>query len=75
MTSAKSQRAAAVWCVQHREGWCACYTNQRPSEGQDNVPTLCAHYVWGPFGFKRRRPTCPACLELLRGAGDEPKGN
>jgi len=55
-----------VWCVQHRDGWCA--TKSQPKNTpryQDHVKTLCAYVVTLPFGFARRAPTCKDCLERL----------
>lgn len=56
----------AVWCAQHREGWCACKWSRRPAEGADNVPTKCDHFVALPFGFARRTPDCAMCHQVLR---------
>ena len=52
-----------VWCVRHRDGWCAC--ESEPKEGETNVPTKCDHFIWLPMGFEKREPTCPDCLKAL----------
>jgi hypothetical protein len=53
-----------VWCVRHQDGWCAC--ESEPKEGENNVPTLCDHFIWLPGGFEKREPTCPECLKVLQ---------
>ena len=56
-----------VWCVRHRDGWCACEPNRKPKETENNIPTKCDHFVFGPMGIEKREPTCPDCLKVLRG--------
>lgn len=55
------------WCVGwlRRDGsrvigveWCATKTGKRFDEGENNVPTRCAHFVTLPCGMERREPTC-----------------
>lgn len=56
-----------VWCVRHRDGWCAASRQSRkPAEGTNSVPTKCKHFVILPGGIDRRVPTCEECLEVLR---------
>lgn len=54
------------WCVQHREGWCACEVNRKPAESNDHVPTVCGHVITLPFGFEKRQPTCKDCRKDLK---------
>lgn len=54
-----------VWCVQHRDGWCACKEDRDPGEA-DNVATRCENWVVLPSGIARRWPTCEECREELR---------
>lgn len=57
--------APAPICVKHRTGWCATRRHNLPMDTVDNQSTLCRHYVTLPWGFERRRPTCPDCLKVL----------
>lgn len=50
-----------VWCVQHRDGWCATFGGRRPTEAQTTVETRCRHFVILPYGFERRQPDCDDC--------------
>jgi hypothetical protein len=50
------------WCVKHRDGWCACKVNAKPAEDSISVETACDHYVTLPYGFQKRKPTCPDCI-------------
>lgn len=54
-----------VWCVQHRDGWCAVKGNYRPSELDAQVPTCCQMFVTLPLGIERRMPTCFQCHTQL----------
>jgi hypothetical protein len=57
-----------VWCVMWGDGeWCACLENKKPSEGDNNVHTLCNYFIWFPLGFKKRIPTCRECLDAMKG--------
>lgn len=53
------------WCVQHNEGWCVmrCQHGQRDDSAM-HAETYCKHFVTLPFGYERRKPTCPDCLGL-----------
>lgn len=53
--------SAPVWCVQHRDGWCACARNRKPRDTSDAVRTRCKHVVMFPHGSALRQPTCPDC--------------
>lgn len=50
--------AKKVWCVRHREGWCATATGKSFKEEQGTVKTKCRHYVIMPLGCEFRVPTC-----------------
>ena len=58
----------AVWCVLHRDGWCACATRLKPKDVLTSVPTKCDCAVVLPYGYSKRQPTCPACIAVLTGA-------
>jgi len=64
----------SVWCVRHRDGWCACRQNRRYREETVNVPTLCDHFVVLHNGIEKRVPTCPECLKLLHESGGRESG-
>jgi len=53
------------WCVQHNDGWCACKENENPGDDVWNEPTLCEHFIALPHGIRKRKPTCPDCLNLI----------
>lgn len=57
---------AKVWCVKHRDGWCAVEGNYEPEEGSWSVPTVCGYGVTLPFGYDHRAPDCTDCLRLDR---------
>jgi pyrimidine deaminase RibD-like protein len=63
----KATRVQAVWCVKHRDGWCATKSGRRYAEGITNAPTKCKHYVTLPCGYERRVPTCVECIEAMKG--------
>lgn len=52
-------------CVQHRDGWCVAKNENECLEENDNIETLCHHFIILPWGFKKRNPTCPDCLKIL----------
>lgn len=54
-----------VWCVRHRDGWCAAKANKKPREGVNSVATLCGFHVVLPWGFSEREPTCDLCKAKL----------
>ena len=58
---ATSEEMGVVWCVRHREGWCAVRGNKQPSDDENNVPTLCGFFVTMPFGIECRVPDCKEC--------------
>lgn len=53
-----------VWCVRHRDGWCAVDGDYEPAEGSWSVPTVCGYGVTLPYGYQHREPTCPDCRSL-----------
>lgn len=64
--AAKATRLGDVWCVQHREGWCATATGKQHREDATNVRTRCLQYVVLPMGSERRVPTCVECIEAMK---------
>ncbi len=52
---------ASVWCVQHRDGWCATYGGRRPDPKALNDRTRCGHFVIARVGSERREPDCIEC--------------
>jgi hypothetical protein len=58
----------AVWCVKHRDGYCAIRTGKPFKEGKDQVFTKCQHWIIFPWGCEEREPTCLECLEILETA-------
>ena len=50
-----------VWCVQGRDGWCACKRNAKPGERTDNVATRCGMFIVLPWDWKIRVPDCAEC--------------
>lgn len=57
--------APKVWCVRHRDGWCATRGNYEPDEGVGSVPTVCGWFVNLPGGIDKRQPDCRDCLAAL----------
>ena len=55
----------SVWCVKHRDGWCAAKHNHQWDERLFNVPTKCGYFITLPLGSKKGEPTCPECLDIL----------
>lgn len=64
--AAKVTRLGDVWCVKHRDGWCATATGKQHSADALNVRTVCQHSIVMPCGSERRVPTCVECIEKLR---------
>lgn len=67
----------AVWCVQHRDGWCAVQKGvvkhgRAPVDTTVDAPTRCGYHVIMPWGFERRLPDCPECLVALQGSSCAP---
>jgi hypothetical protein len=65
--AAKATRVRAVWCVRHRDGWCATKTGKPHQEDATSVPTRCGHHVVLPMGSTRHVPTCVECIETMKG--------
>lgn len=55
----------ARWSVRGRDTICAVKGNFKPSEKNDNVPTVCGHFIVLSWGAERQYPTCPDCQEVL----------
>lgn len=55
-----------VWCIQHNAGWCATFRGRAPSEEAYSDHAACGFYVSLRIGSKIRRPTCPACLKVIK---------
>jgi len=53
--------ATFVWCVGHRDGWCATKNGKSFPESQDHVKTACGKVVTLPLGCEQRIPTCQEC--------------
>lgn len=56
----------AVWCVQHKGGWCATKRGRRPDTEAWCDETRCDHFVIGRWGSEKREPTCPECRKRMR---------
>ena len=57
-----------VWCVKHRDGWCATKFGRRPSGDALHDDTRCGHVVTLRVGSERRMPTCLECVEAVQKA-------
>ena len=55
------KEATRVWCVGHRDGWCATDNAKRFRDSENTVKTACGMVVTMPFGCECRIPTCPEC--------------
>jgi len=55
----------AVWCVRHRNGWCAVFDGRCPSEDAWEVPTKCDHFIHLPWACEKRVPTCEECKKMI----------
>lgn len=56
---------SAVWCVRHRDGWCATKDGRKHDDAENNVATKCEHFVVLPWGAEKREPTCNECKAVL----------
>jgi hypothetical protein len=54
-----------IWCVQHRDGWCATKGGAEPSEKADYDPTACGDVVTLRIGSAVREPDCGECRKAL----------
>lgn len=54
-----------VWCIRHKDGYCASKTPSTMPEEADSLPTLCDHFITLPTGIRRGMPTCGECLKIL----------
>lgn len=55
----------AVWCVKHREGWCAMKGGAVPSENADSDETECGSFVIMRIGSEIREPDCTDCRTAM----------
>jgi len=55
-----------VWCVKHREGWCATKGGRRPDPKALSDATRCGSQVIARWGGEKRIPDCEECLKLMR---------
>ena len=62
--SRPSSNDQPVWCILHKDGWCAHLVDLEPPAGMENVPTRCNHFVILPLGVEKRVPTCKDCLSV-----------
>jgi hypothetical protein len=58
----------SVWCVKHRDGWCAADPNRQWDEKAFNVRTKCGYSIALPLGSKKGEPSCLECCEVLEPA-------
>lgn len=58
----------SVWCVKHRDGWCAAKPNRPWDERAFNIGTRCGYVIVLPLGSKKGEPTCLECCEVLEHA-------
>lgn len=58
-----------VWCVQHRDGWCATANGgrARPDHSATSDETACGFFITLRWGQEKRMPDCATCLRALRG--------
>lgn len=54
-----------VWCVRHRDGWCATATGKKARDSALSVKTKCGNSVILHWGSQERQPNCPECLSEL----------
>lgn len=50
-----------VWCVRHRDGWCATKGGRRPDPEAWSDLTRCGYQVLLRWGSEKRLPDCPEC--------------
>lgn len=55
----------AVWCVQHRDGWCATRSGAKPSADAWKDATACGCWVTMRMGSEIREPDCEECHAAL----------
>ncbi len=60
-----------VWCVRHRDGWCATKAGRRPTTDAIHDETRCGHTVHLRTGSGRRLPNCAGCRSRMRLATKE----
>lgn len=53
--------AEPMWCVKHRDGWCAAKPNKRFAEAATSIATKCGYWIALPWGCELRFPTCEEC--------------
>ena len=69
-TTMQNGQEIEVWCVHHRDGWCATAPNRKHGD-VDYAKTKCGHVVTLPWGFERRVPDCCECSAV----GQSPQSN
>jgi hypothetical protein len=47
----------SVWCVKHREGWCATLNNVEPNPEAFKDKTACGYYITMRLDEAKRLPT------------------
>ena len=58
---ARPRGSSRVWCIQHRDGWCASFRGHEPSESAMRDKTACGMFVLLRLGSEKRVPTCRHC--------------
>lgn len=58
-----------LWCVQHREGWCAIRPGSALDPAAMKDATACGHVVTLRTGSELRVPTCDACRRSIMKKG------
>jgi hypothetical protein len=54
-----------VWCIRHKNGYCASNTPDQEPVYKDSMATLCSHFITLPTGIRKGMPTCAECLKAL----------
>jgi len=54
-----------VWCVRHRDGWCATKRGRRPDPDAIQDETRCNHFIVMRWGSEKREPDCPECRKRM----------
>jgi hypothetical protein len=63
-----------VWCVRHKDGYCASKTPDREPAYDDSMATLCDHFITMPGGVRKGMPRGSGAGERPRqGLGQSPR--